>query len=116
MVLSQDNFSGRIAIALHLLRRSTKVQVQKIVHLATSPMSGLVKPYYSTSVLGLLTSLAGKKGLSLESMLLTLVNKEGKLLPEAKRISPTRHEGIRIPYQFVCKKIKDFFVKGKVSI
>lgn len=56
---------------------------RKVLMIACSP-TGDQKDmsYLSTSALALLTSISGKRGITLESLLMGLVNEEGKLLPK----------------------------------
>lgn len=65
--------------------------------------------FLSTSTLALLTSLSGKRGITLESLLMGLVDKDGKLLPHVPRVSKKNTLGIFVPVSMFLKKIKEFF-------
>jgi len=66
-----------------------------------------------TSALALLTAMSGKRGITLESLLMGLINEKGKLLPESKRIRPDAHGSILVPTQMFIRKIKEFFKHEK---
>lgn len=111
MVFSQDHFSGRVAIALWYLKRHFE-HPQRILCLATRRAADKVTAL-GTSALALLTAMSGKRGITLESLLMGLINEKGKLLPESKRIRPDAHGSILVPTAMFIRKIKEFFKHEK---
>jgi len=82
MILSQENFSGRVATALWMLRKGIE-SPRKILMVACSPSGNNTDTsFLSTSSLALLTSITGKRGITLESLLMGLIDSNGKLLPK----------------------------------
>jgi hypothetical protein len=60
-------------------------------------------------VLALLTSLTGKKGITLESLLMGLVDEKGKLLPSIPRVTTRSFVGIHVPVGMFIKKVDEYF-------
>lgn len=111
MVFSQDHFSGRVAIALWYLKRHFE-HPQRILALATGMVHGKAVSL-GTSALALLTAISGKRGITLESLLMGLIDEKGKLLPGQKVIRPDVHDGIRVPTLMFIRKLKEFFKTQK---
>lgn len=109
MILSSESFSGRVAVAMHMLRKDLKVGVRKIIQLATSPTGVVTKGHLASSTLALVTSFAGRRGVSLRQILTSLVDAKGKLLPEVPRIRPDVVEGINVPVNRICKTISAYY-------
>jgi hypothetical protein len=109
MLLSQNHFSGRVATALWMLRKGLD-KTRAIITIACTP-HGDTKDisYLSTSVLALLTSLTGKKGITLESLLMGLVDEKGKLLPSIPRVTTRSFVGIHVPVGMFIKKVDEYF-------
>jgi hypothetical protein len=109
MLLSQNHFSGRVATALWMLRKGLD-RTRALIVIACTP-HGDTKDisYLSTSVLALLTSLTGKKGITLESLLMGLVDEKGKLLPSVPRVTTRSFVGIHVPVGMFIKKVNEYF-------
>lgn len=118
MLLSQNHFSGRVATALWMLRKGLD-KTRALISIACSPY-GEVKDmsYLSTSALALLTSLSGRRGITLESLLMGLIDEKGKLLPSVPRISTKSFVGIHVPVGMFIKKVNEYFKfnKGPISL
>jgi len=113
MILSQENFSGRVATALWMLRKGVN-KPRQILSLCCSP-NGLLKDmsFLSTSALALLTAISGKRAVTLESLLMGLVNKDGEFLPKWRVSLKYTHEGIFVPVSMFLNKVQEFFRTNK---
>jgi len=88
MALSLDNFKGRITMALWLLRKGFP-KVLQVMHLALVPSKTTVgTSFLKASTLALLTSLSGRRGISLESLIMGLIDKK-KVLGGVTSSNPT---------------------------
>jgi hypothetical protein len=85
-------------------------RTRALISIACSPYGDCKDmSYLSTSALALLTSLTGKKGITLESLLMGLVDEKGKLLPSVPRVTTRSFVGIHVPVGMFIKKVDEYF-------
>jgi len=97
-----------------MLRKRVE-SARKVIMIACSPSGNQSDlSYLSTSALALLTSLTGKRGITLESLLMGLIDSEGKLLPSWKIKNKYTHDGIHVPISMFISKVREYFEKDSI--